>query len=109
MNLTEIGWEDVQWIYLARDKDQWRASVNTVMNLWVMVHHSQLVREEGFTLSQAWIPAIKVLQTVGMDDTSSVEQGRFQDGQEELQLGDKWKNHAPPKVEQFYFGRLVQQ
>jgi hypothetical protein len=40
MNLTEIGWEDVQWIYLARDKDQWRASVNTVMNLWVMVHHS---------------------------------------------------------------------
>jgi hypothetical protein len=25
----------MDWIYLAQDRDQWRALVNTVMNLWV--------------------------------------------------------------------------
>jgi hypothetical protein len=34
MNLRE-GWGDVDWIYLAQDRDQWRAVVNTVMNLRV--------------------------------------------------------------------------
>jgi len=32
MDLKEIGL-DVHWIRLAQDKDQWRAVVNTVMNL----------------------------------------------------------------------------
>jgi len=27
----EMGYEDVEWIH----RDQWRALVNTVMNLWV--------------------------------------------------------------------------
>jgi hypothetical protein len=31
----EIGWEGLEWINLARDTDQWRAVVNTVMNLRV--------------------------------------------------------------------------
>jgi hypothetical protein len=35
MDLREIGWEDVDWTPLAQDKDQWRAVVNTVMNLRV--------------------------------------------------------------------------
>jgi hypothetical protein len=35
MDLTEIGWDDMDWIDLARDRDQWRALVNTVMNLRV--------------------------------------------------------------------------
>jgi hypothetical protein len=35
MDLTEIGWDCMDWIYLAQDRDQWRALVNTVMNLWV--------------------------------------------------------------------------
>jgi hypothetical protein len=34
MYLREIGWEVVDWIYLAQDRDQWRAPVNTVMSLW---------------------------------------------------------------------------
>jgi hypothetical protein len=35
MVLREIGWGGVDWIHLAQDRDQWRASVNTVMNLRV--------------------------------------------------------------------------
>jgi hypothetical protein len=35
MGLTEIGWDVMDWIELAQDRDQWRALVNTVMNLRV--------------------------------------------------------------------------
>jgi hypothetical protein len=35
MDLREIGWEGVDWIHMAQDNDQWRAVVNTVMNLRV--------------------------------------------------------------------------
>jgi hypothetical protein len=35
MDLREIGWDVMDWIELAQDRDQWRALVNTVMNLWV--------------------------------------------------------------------------
>jgi hypothetical protein len=34
-DLREIGWDGVDWIELAQDRDQWRALVNTVMNLRV--------------------------------------------------------------------------
>jgi hypothetical protein len=35
MDLREIGFGDVEWIYLAQDRDMWRAIVNTVLNLQV--------------------------------------------------------------------------
>jgi hypothetical protein len=35
MDLSEIGFGDVDWIHLAQDRDKWRAVVNTVMNLRV--------------------------------------------------------------------------
>jgi hypothetical protein len=35
MDLREIKWDGMDWIDLAQDRDQWRALVNTVMNLWV--------------------------------------------------------------------------
>jgi hypothetical protein len=35
MDFREIGWDDMDWIELAQDRDQWRALVNTVMNLGV--------------------------------------------------------------------------
>jgi hypothetical protein len=35
MDITEIGWGIVDWIDLAQDRDQWRATVNTVMKLRV--------------------------------------------------------------------------
>jgi hypothetical protein len=33
MDLGEIGWDGMDWINLAQDRDQWRALVNMVMNL----------------------------------------------------------------------------
>jgi hypothetical protein len=33
--LREIGWDGMDWIDLAQDRDQWRALVNTAMNLLV--------------------------------------------------------------------------
>jgi hypothetical protein len=33
IDLREIGWGGMDWIDLAQDRDQWRALVNTVMNL----------------------------------------------------------------------------
>jgi hypothetical protein len=35
MALGEIGWTGMDWVDLAQDRDQWRALVNTVMNLRV--------------------------------------------------------------------------
>jgi hypothetical protein len=32
MDLWEIGFEDVDWIHLALDRNRWWALVNTVMN-----------------------------------------------------------------------------
>jgi len=35
MDLREVWWENVDWIHLAQDRDQWRAVVNRGMNLRV--------------------------------------------------------------------------
>jgi hypothetical protein len=32
MDFREIGWDDMDWIDLAQDRDQWRALVNMAMN-----------------------------------------------------------------------------
>jgi hypothetical protein len=35
MDITEIEWGGMEWFDLDQDRDQWRALVNTVMNLRV--------------------------------------------------------------------------
>jgi hypothetical protein len=36
MDLREIGWDGVDWIDMAQDRDQWKALVNKVMNFLVL-------------------------------------------------------------------------
>jgi hypothetical protein len=35
MDLREIGWQGVDWMNLAHDRDQWQALLNTVINIRV--------------------------------------------------------------------------
>jgi hypothetical protein len=35
MDLGEVGWGDVDWSGLAKDRNRWRALVNSVLNLRV--------------------------------------------------------------------------
>jgi len=35
MDLRVMWWGSVNWLHMAQDRDQWRAVVNTVMNLRV--------------------------------------------------------------------------
>jgi hypothetical protein len=35
IDLREIGWDGMDWIDLVQDREEWRALVDTVMNLRV--------------------------------------------------------------------------
>jgi hypothetical protein len=35
MDLREVGWEGVGWMWLDQNRDKWQAVVNTVINLQV--------------------------------------------------------------------------
>jgi hypothetical protein len=35
IEFREIGWDNMDWIDLSQDRDQWRALLNTVMGLRV--------------------------------------------------------------------------
>jgi hypothetical protein len=35
MDIGEVGWGDVDWINLVKDRNRWRALVNSVLNLQV--------------------------------------------------------------------------
>jgi hypothetical protein len=37
VDLREIGWDGTDWIDLVEDRDQWKAFVNTVMSLRVLL------------------------------------------------------------------------
>jgi hypothetical protein len=36
MDLGEIGWEGVDWVYVVQNRHQRQALVNMVMNLWIL-------------------------------------------------------------------------
>jgi hypothetical protein len=42
MDLGEVGWGDVVWIGLAKNRNSWRAVVNSVLNLRVPLNAGKL-------------------------------------------------------------------
>jgi hypothetical protein len=43
MDRLAIGWRCISWIHLAQDRDHWKALVNTVMNLRVLLSVGKLL------------------------------------------------------------------
>jgi hypothetical protein len=56
MDFRDIGWGGMDWIYLAQDRDRWRALVNTVMNLRV---HSRVA--ERLAASQEGLSSMELV------------------------------------------------
>jgi hypothetical protein len=73
MDLGEVGWGDVDWIGLAKDRNRWRAVVNAVRKLSItcgISNSAQLYRvslkeasgsmnnkAQASGMSSAWLPA----------------------------------------------------
>jgi hypothetical protein len=49
MDLGEVGWGDEDWIGLAKDRNRWRALVNSVLNLLIPLNAGKL--SSGLTSS----------------------------------------------------------
>jgi hypothetical protein len=47
IDIIETGWDGMDWIDLAQDRDRWRALVNTVMNLWVSLNAGKFLSKNG--------------------------------------------------------------
>jgi len=76
MDLGKIGWEGLDWMQLAQDRDQWWALVNTVMNLrvpwkpenfltsWISITFSRRALLGGVSqsVSQSVIPHYNIIQ-----------------------------------------------
>jgi hypothetical protein len=48
IDLRETGWDGMDWIDMAQDRDQWRVLVNAVMKCWEVLewlHNWQLLKK----------------------------------------------------------------
>jgi hypothetical protein len=52
MDLMEMGWGDMDCTHLAQDRGQWRALVNTVMNIRVPQNDRKFCTPGGFARAQ---------------------------------------------------------
>jgi hypothetical protein len=53
MDLKQIGCEDVDWILLARNRDQWRVLVKKVKNIPVARKGQNILRDERRSLKRS--------------------------------------------------------
>jgi hypothetical protein len=60
MGLTAIGWGGMDWTYLAQDRDQWRAFVIVIMNVWVPQKIGKFMsgRMTGSFSTRAWLHGV---------------------------------------------------
>jgi hypothetical protein len=61
MDLREIGWSGMDWIDLAQDRNQWRALVNTGMNLRVLQNVGKFLRAVQLAASQKGISSMELV------------------------------------------------
>jgi hypothetical protein len=68
MDLGEVGWGDVDWIGLAKDRNRWRALVNSVSNLRVPLNAENLSSKR-----RMWVDNIRMdLGEVGWGDMDRI-------------------------------------
>jgi hypothetical protein len=60
-DLREIGWDGMDWIDLAQDRDQWRGHVNTVMNLRVPIYAGKFMSGCTIAGSQEGLSSVSKL------------------------------------------------
>jgi hypothetical protein len=60
MDLGEVGWGDVDWIGLAKDRNRWRALVNSVLNLQVPLNAGKLSSGTQLVSSQVLLCSVKL-------------------------------------------------
>jgi hypothetical protein len=58
MDIRERGWDDMDWIIQAQDRDQWRTLVNTVMNLWVPQNAANFLNDCTLAASQGGLSSM---------------------------------------------------
>jgi hypothetical protein len=64
MVLREIGWGGMDWTVLAQDRDQWRALVDTAMNLRVPLNLGKFLRATQLMVSQEVLSSMELFSYI---------------------------------------------
>jgi hypothetical protein len=69
IDLREIGWDGMDWIDLAQDRDQWRALVNTVMtgSSYITYLHIRSLLVVFSVLPSSQLTLVNVCRFMGYD------------------------------------------
>jgi hypothetical protein len=62
-DLRGVGWDGMDWIHLAEDRDQWRALVNTVMNIRVPWNIRKFLCSCTIAAPQKGLSSMKLVKT----------------------------------------------